>query len=154
MAVIQLYNYQEEKQEPDEHGKSSWDPFENQSQNNPKNDDKKKPPKPRFNFYWIYGILILILIAMQYFSFSGEVKEIDWNTVEDLIEKRDIQKIVVINNKFAEIYIKKDKLISGDTLFKDVKTKGFGNGVNLGPHFMYKFLTVDGFREDLKDSQE
>lgn len=154
MAVNPSYNYQEEKQNPNEQGKSSWDPFENQSQNNPKNGDKKKPPKPRFNFYWIYGLLILILIVMQYFSFSGEVKEIDWNTVEDLIEKRDIQKIVVINNKFAEIYIKKDKLVSGDTLFKDVKTKGFGNSINPGPHFLYKFLTVDGFREDLKDSQE
>ncbi|MHC1708309.1 MAG: ATP-dependent zinc metalloprotease FtsH [Bacteroidales bacterium] len=155
MTVIQTYNYQEEKQNPNDQGKSSWDPFENQSQNNPKNgDNNKKTPKPKFNFYWIYGILILGLIVMQYFSFSGEVKEVDWNTVEDLIEKKDIQKIVVINNKFAEIYIKKDKLASGDTLYKDVKSKGIGNGVNPGPHFLYKFLTVDGFREDLKDVQD
>ncbi|GEM_PF-1411293 len=154
MTVFHSYNFQEENQNTNDQEKSSWDPFGQQQGKNPNNGNNKKKPKPKFNFYWIYGILILMLIVMQYFSFSGEVKEVDWNTVEDLIEKHDIQKIVVINNKFAEIYIKKDKLVSGDTLFKDVKTKGLGNGINPGPHFLYKFLTVDGFREDLKESQD
>ncbi len=153
MTHERIYIFSEEKDRKEEQSGPSWDPFENKDKG-PGQNNSKKPGKPRFSFYWIYGILIIGLIAMQYFSFNGEVKEIDWNTVEKLIEKHDIQKIVVINNKFAEIFIKKEKLTSGDTLYKDVGTKGFGNSPNPGPHFIYKFLTVDGFREDLRDAQE
>ncbi len=155
MAEDHQYLIQDSKDGNEEPEKSSWDPFTEQKNNQGnKENQNKKPVKPRFSIYWIYGALILFLIGLQYFSFSGEIKEIDWNTVENLIEKHDIQKIVVINKKFAEIYIKKEKLNSGDTLYKDVKSKGLGNSANPGPHFLYKFITVDGFRDDIKEAQE
>ncbi|MCX6273328.1 MAG: ATP-dependent zinc metalloprotease FtsH [Bacteroidetes bacterium] len=148
------YNPKEGKNKSEEKGKPSWDPFNKPSDNPPDQEDKKKTGRPRFNFYWIYAILIVGLIGMQYFSFTGEVKEIEWSTFQELIAKHDIQKIMVINNKVAEIYIKKDRLVSGDTLFKDVKTRGFGNSINPGPHFAYKFLTVDIFNKDIKEAQD
>ena len=113
------------------------------------------PQVPKFNFYWIYGILAVVFISLQYFSFNNELKEITWNRFEEMLLRHDVEKVVVINNKYAEVYIKKDKLASSaDTTYKDVKTKGFGNAVNPGPHFTMKFLSVDAFRDDMKDIQQ
>jgi cell division protease FtsH len=123
------------------------------SENNPNN--LKKTGKTRFNIYWIYGIIAVIFLGLQYFSFNNEIKEIDWNKFETMLVRHDVEKVVVINNKYAEIFIKKESLASKtDTLYKDIKAKGIGSSTNPGPHFKLKFLTVDAFREDIKDAQE
>jgi len=154
----------EEKQKSDEkkQKKTGFDPgnpFRSKpsdpenSENNP--NYPKKNGKARFNIYWIYGIIAVIFLGLQYFSFNNEIKEIDWNKFETMLTRHDVEKVVVINNKYAEIFIKKEALASKkDTLYKDIKAKGIGSSVNPGPHFKLKFLTVDAFREDIKDAQE
>ncbi|MCX6267971.1 MAG: ATP-dependent metallopeptidase FtsH/Yme1/Tma family protein [Bacteroidetes bacterium] len=73
------------------------------------------PPKgkrPKFNFYWIYAILAIGFIAIQYFNFSNPVEEITWTRLEEILTKQDVDKIVIVNKEKAEIYIKKEKLKS------------------------------------------
>jgi ATP-dependent metalloprotease FtsH len=120
----------------------------------------KKPPglpnkepnkKKKFNIYWIYGLLAIVFIVMQYINFGNEPKEIGWAKVEQMIQKQDIQKIVVINNKFAEVFVKPGS-IESDTSYNDLINQGY-SATSGNPYYIYKFLTVDGFREDLKDAQ-
>lgn len=119
--------------------------------NKPEGPNKDTNKKKKFNIYWIYGLLAIIFIVMQYVNFGHEPKEIGWSKVEQMIQKKDIQKIVVINNKFAEVYIKPDK-IDLDTAYQDLRDQGYSSE-SKSPYYIYKFLTVDGFREDLKDAQ-
>ncbi len=118
-----------------------------------RNVSKKIPNKPKFkfNFYWIYGILALVFLGLQFYSFDGTKKEIDWAKLEKMIIKKDIQKLVVINNKYAEVYVKKEKLDS-DTTYKDLKKKGVGSSFK-DNFYTYKFLTVDAFRDDINNIQ-
>ena len=37
-----------------------------------------KKPKMGFNIYWIYGLIAVFFLGIQYFNFSGETKEITW----------------------------------------------------------------------------
>jgi cell division protease FtsH len=112
----------------------------------------KKSGLPKFNFYWIYAILAVVFIALQYYNFKGEVKEIDWNAFQPMLERHDVEKIVVINKQFAEVYIKKDKLETvQDSLYKEVKES---STAKTGPHFTMKLLSVEAFRDDLKDAQD
>ncbi|MEI6577412.1 MAG: ATP-dependent zinc metalloprotease FtsH [Bacteroidota bacterium] len=128
----------------------------NPEQNSPEQGENKVGGKksgfPKFNFYWIYAILAVVFIGLQYYNFKGEIKEIDWNAFQPMLERHDVEKIVVINKQNAEIYIKKDKLASvNDSLYKALK----GNAsAKSGPHFTMKLLSVEAFRDDLKDAQD
>jgi len=127
-------------------------PDRNNADQGNSNTGKKKSGFPKFSFYWIYAILAIAFFGLQYFNFKGEVKEIDWNTFQPMLERHDVEKIVVINKQNAEIYIKKDKLASvNDTLYKTIKGS---SAAKTGPHFTMKLLSVEAFRDDLKDAQD
>jgi cell division protease FtsH len=86
-----------------------------QENNIPKDKFPKKPnlPKTPFNFYWIYGIIAVALIAFQVMSgWKGGVKEVQ-STVfyETMLKQHQVDKIVIISNeRVAEIYLKKEFL--------------------------------------------
>ncbi|HTX88528.1 MAG TPA: ATP-dependent zinc metalloprotease FtsH [Bacteroidales bacterium] len=124
-------------------------------------DNKKEPvnpninpgkKKPRFSFYWIYGILALIFIAIQYFNYTSPVKEISWPKLNDMLVKEDVDKIVIINKEKAEIYIKKDKLTT-DTAYKDVAKKSIVSSGN-GPQFYYQIGSEEIFKGLMKDTYD
>ena len=90
-------------------------------------DGKKFPNTPRFNFnfYWIYGIIIVILIITQFFQWGTAEHKILFDDFErTMLLTKDVDRIVVTND-VAHIYIKKDKL--ADAKFKDVRFKTWGN---------------------------
>jgi cell division protease FtsH len=84
-----------------------------QENNIPKDKFPKKPnlPKTPFNFYWIYGIIAVALIAFQVMSgWKGGVKEVQ-STVfyETMLKQHQVDKIVIIaNERVAEIHLKKE----------------------------------------------
>jgi len=109
-------------------------------------------PRFKFNFYWIYGILAVAFIAIQFLNFDGTSREINGNQLRQMLNKRDVENIKVINNEYAEVYIKKDR-IKEDTAYKSLLKKGIGSSFKEA-FYTYKFLTVDAFREDLKNARQ
>lgn len=119
--------------------------------------NQKKPninlnKKGGFNFYWIYGIIALIFIVLQILSIGGGPVETTWQRIEkEMLGNRDIEKVTIVNKEFAEIFIKKDRLTLDR--YKDLKEKGVTEKTK-EPHYIYKFVTVESFQQDLKDVQE
>ena len=115
--------------------------------------DGKPSGKPKFNAYWIYGAVALAILGFQ-FIFSGSGNEdISWQRFErEMIQNRDVEKIVVVNKEKAEIYIKPDKLASGR--YSDVDSHGFGGIPNKGPHFSYTIPSVEVFSADIAEAQK
>ncbi|MEI6684341.1 MAG: ATP-dependent zinc metalloprotease FtsH [Bacteroidota bacterium] len=114
------------------------------------------PPKgkrPKFSFYWIYAILAIVFIAIQYFNYSNPVKEIAWNRLEEMLKKQDIDKLVIINKEKAEIYIKKEKLKT-DTAYKDFTKRSFGTSTGSSPEFFYQIGSEEIFHGLLKDTRD
>ncbi|WP_088323077.1 ATP-dependent zinc metalloprotease FtsH [Polaribacter tangerinus] len=74
-------------------------------------DNNNNAPKFKFNAYWIYGAVFLLLIGFQFFS-SGDLasKKISKNEFFEVLNENDIAKIYVINKSVAEIYIKDESL--------------------------------------------
>lgn len=113
---------------------------ENDNKNNKNLLNNKSPqgkPRFKFNFYWIYGILAIAFIAIQFLNFDGTTREINENKFREALLKRDVDKIKVINKEFAEVYIKKER-IKEDTLYKNLKKKGVG-GSYKETFYTYKF---------------
>jgi ATP-dependent metalloprotease FtsH len=127
------------------------------------NDNKKNNPlpniptgrknKPRFSFYWIYAILAIVFIAIQYFNYSNPVKETTWNKVSEMLTRQHIEKIVVINKERAEIYIKKDTL-KKDTAYKEFLKKRFSSAFGNNPQYFYQVPSGDIFWGLLKDTRD
>ena len=110
---------------------------------------KGKNIKNKFNFYWVYGIVAVIFIALTFTNWGAALKELDWGELKEMLASQDIEKIIVVNQEEAEIFIKKDKLT--DAKYEKVKDSGY-NGV--GPHFTYNIGSYDTFKEDIEKAQE
>ena len=114
-----------------------------------------KPPKkakPKFSFYWIYAILALVFIGIQYFNYSSPTKETTWPKLEAMLEKQDVDKIVVINKEKAEIYIKKNKLQT-DTAYKEFTKRSFGSSFGNNPQYFYQIGSQEIFDKYLSGTE-
>ncbi len=80
----------------------------NEFDNKPRN----TTPSGGFNSYWIYGVLALALVAFNLYTFSTtEKKDLEWDKFTEMVKEGDIQKLIVVNEKGLEIFVKDDKLV-------------------------------------------
>ena len=117
------------------------------------NQDKKPklPPVPKFNFYWIYGIVAVIFFVVLFMPHDLAVKTTWYRVMNEMIATNDVEKIVVVNKEKAEVTIKKESL-KGDK-YKDLKDRGlFGDEV--GPHYYFEIGDVNQFSGDLRKAQD
>ena len=114
--------------------------------------------KPKFNISWIYFITFaVILILWQTGGKTSKVdKEVNWDKLQKVILQHDYNKIVVVNQQFAEISINTDA-IRRDTMYNDLfKTDGgmFSENKtdlsNLDAKYLYNFVNYDDFRNQLQ----
>lgn len=104
--------------------------------------------KPKFNIYWIYGLIILGFLSIQIFNFgSNKVEEISWNQFQEMVQSHDVDKIVVINEKKAQVYIRQDK-INADK-YKKYFNRGFSSLSKTGPQFNYNIGDLKNFEDRL-----
>lgn len=124
-----------------------------QDPNNPFGSNfQKRNDKPRFNAYWIYGLIALGIIAVQYYltSSKGPVST-DWGKVRNtMLANQDVDRIVVVNQKKAFIYIKKDSLKKYSAEFD----KEFNKPGTAGPHFVFTIGSLETFERNLHDAQQ
>jgi AFG3 family protein len=127
--------------------KNSTNPFERFNQNK-KNDGK--PPK--FNAYWIYGIIAIVFIVVQFYvSNSRGPVDTNWSKVKTtMLASNDIERIIVVNDKKAHIYIKKDRLKNYEQEFEG----NFSKPSDTGPHFTFNIGSVETFERNLTSAQE
>jgi AFG3 family protein len=62
---------------------------------------------PKINPYWIYGVVIVVFLAIQWFTMGAGPVETNWKDVNTtMLPNNDVKKIVVVNEKEAQIYLK------------------------------------------------
>jgi len=67
---------------------------------------KNSGKKGKFNFYWLYGFIALVIIGIYFFNSSPKPQKIDWKELKPMLINKDVQKIILFNNRRVEIYIK------------------------------------------------
>ena len=119
------------------------------------NSSKKVPSGKKFNWWWVY-LLILALLLFLFPSLPNIFstgKEITWQQFEkNMLSRKAVEKIVVVNNEKAKVYIKKE--LANDTMFKDVFKPVIGNGINQGPHYSFNIGSVESFERKLDEAQK
>ena len=76
--------------------------------NNKKSNNSSNNKLPKFNFYWIYGIVAVVLIGINLMNFNGfYTKKIEENQLWEWIEKQKVQQVEIVNNSEVKVYINK-----------------------------------------------
>ena len=113
------------------------------------NDSNSK--KPKFNSWWIYGIVAVVLIGFQFLGSSSfnNTAESTTSELHDFLRNGDVEKILIINNtRQAKVFL------TQDALGKDVHKKVSGKPAFLnsgGPQYMVKFGDPQNFEDDIKE---
>jgi AFG3 family protein len=127
-------------------------PLKKSSNNLDGGEPKPQGPKiPKFNAYWIYGLILIALIIVSTFNLGQGPQNLSYSVFEDkLLPSGDIKKVdVVTNEDLAEVTLKADAIDKYRELFKgDYKPS------NVGPHFSVKIPTIDRFEEARKSAEK
>ncbi len=94
----------------------------------PKGDDQKK--KPRFNIYWIYGIIFLSIVGINLYRNVGSAGiEMNQQYLSELLKAGDVEQdakkeadktglVVVRNKKIVRIFLSKDSVLKKAAFYR------------------------------------
>ena len=112
---------------------------------------KPKVPGSGGNFYWIYGIIILLFIVSYFYNANSTARDIKTDKLNTMLEKGDVKEITVVNREYAEITIKKDKLSSPD--YRELKSPSMNTSAEKGPHYLYTIGSIDALNKQVEEAQ-
>ena len=110
--------------------------------------NKSNRSKPKFSIYWIYAIILLVFIGLNFFDFSSKKEEIDWEKLKEMIVSNEVKKLVIVNRETVEIYLS-DNAINNDK-YKKFREK---NSFTSGPQYYFTILSIEGFQQNLDKLQ-
>ena len=110
-------------------------------------ENNNKIPKFSFSLNWVFALIAIILVVLNFVDGSPAAKEIGYNEISTLIKKNAVEEITVTTNKrTAELRIKANKL--GVAFGAD--SSAFKNS----PYMTVKLPSADKFTEDLARWQD
>ncbi len=115
----------------------------------------EKPVKPQrggYGIQWLFLILFVLLVISFFIGTATAPKEISGKEFEiNLLQKQVIEKINIVNNEVAEIFIKKE--LASHPEFKDVMSVRFTDSINPGPHYQMNIGSAETFEKKLDEAQ-
>jgi cell division protease FtsH len=137
---------------------------------NKENQDKPKgklplPKNPKFNYYWIYGLVALLLIGFQLFQVRSSNPDVtNEQDFFKMVREGDVEKIIIVNSEQVEVFIFQDTLKTSETdkvhttnpeklkKYDKVSKSPFG-GENTEEQFKLQIGDEKYFREELDKVQ-
>lgn len=123
--------------------------MDNSPNNSSTNNNSK--PKKRISILWVYVVLAVGIVALNFFYRSSSKIETTWQEVRTkMLEADYVSKLVVVRNEgIVEVYL----TTAGAKHFE----KRIGDPSNFGandPHFYFTIGSVDTFERQLQDAQK
>jgi len=120
-------------------------------------EDQKRQPsnsgggnKPSMNFYWIYGVIGVMLLAMLMLNTSEGGREIQWSEFKQKIEDGQVKRLV-FDGQRASVYLKDEVRQS---LEEGQEEEGLLKTVYQGADYWLNVPAGDAYLEDLKTMSE
>lgn len=110
----------------------------NKKENKPGNNNKIQ-----FNSYWVYGVIILVILALNlYIHYQSQTQTTTLRGFVKMAEANDVDRIKVKNKLLGEVYLKKESLGKYDEL-KETKVNA------LQPHYTFEISDMKTFEEKI-----
>ena len=115
--------------------------------NRPGQPNRKPNGKRRFNMMWIYAILALVLLGVNFLWNDSKApqEDIDQGKLIELLEKQQVQRIDLVNGKDAEIYLNERGLAE---YFPSAPTTD--KGTTATPSYTFRIGDLGRFEEMVK----
>ena len=119
----------------------------NEEKPNMPGNEKERPKLPKFNPFWIYGLVAIGLIIFSTMKIGPDPQNLTYSRFEKkLLGSAAVEKIVVVRNELkAEITLKADSIDHFKSLIKSD-----GAIAQTGPHFEVEIPSIDSFEEARK----
>mgnify|MGYP003638904553 FL=1 len=110
------------------------------------------PKKPKFNTWWIYGVIAILLIGFQFFG-SGNfanTKKASTSELQEYLRNGDIRKILVITNtRQAKIFLTEEAFKK--EVHKDVSDQPFSLTATATPQYVVNYGDQQNFENEIND---
>ncbi len=116
----------------------------------PGNDNKTPRKGPRFNIYWVYGIIFVALIVLQFYTSnvgSATATKSFQEFRDEYLYQGKVDHVKVINGSEVEVF-----LTGENTKQADEKSPSVFNNNSTGPAFSFKIGSDEQFRDDMSDA--
>ncbi len=110
------------------------------------------PKLPKFNGYWIYGLILILFLSIFVMNSNEGVKDLNYSEfTSKVLPSGDIKLITVVKNlDIIEVTLKKDAISKYKTELGD----RYDGILERGPHFSVEIPSVDKFYDDLQKVEE
>ena len=111
--------------------------------------------KPKFNSYWIYGIVVVGLLTFSVFGDGSSqiLKKTNISEFERFLNDGDVMEVVVYNKNLAKVSLTKQALEK--PIHEATKTKNLFGQVNInGPHYQFEVGNLELFQRKLEEAED
>ena len=120
----------------------------------PGGDDNTPKKGPKFNIYWVWAVIAIILLGYNFLGtgFTPDARHLDSELEfrNDMLEKGDVARLVLVTNKnLVRVYIKKDSL--DKAFYKDLLGKSYQVVKTEGPQFEFQVTKIDDFEKRMSE---
>ncbi|QMU65707.1 MAG: ATP-dependent zinc metalloprotease FtsH [Flavobacteriaceae bacterium] len=112
---------------------------------------KPNTPKFKFSIYWVYAAIFLLILGFNFINGDAfSARGLSENKFDEILRDNDIDRILIINNSLAQIFIKKEA--QNKERYKDITKSAFFNSNS--PMYEYNFGDLQNFENKIKKAKE
>lgn len=111
--------------------------------------EQRNTLRPRFNIYWMWGIIIAVILGWAYFGENGRQSRIGWDTLRDtLLASGDVDRVQVVNKEVAEVWLRPAAVAAykAQERYKYIPQKG--------PQFYFNIGSLEKFENDYEAARD
>ena len=114
--------------------------------------NKNETKKPKFNVFWIYGAISLVLLFFVLNNNTTTESEVSFSKFKEYVPQNDIKEIVMVPNmRLAHIYLT-EAALKKEEYKKFSKKKGL-SFIGKTPDFSVQYLDLQNFENYLSDQK-
>jgi AFG3 family protein len=124
----------------------------------PPGDENPEKKKPRFNIYWVWGIVAIGLVVYNLArGVSSSGLETDMEKFKEMVKNGDVQRTMTIRNKkLVRIYLDPAKIKTKDTLYKRLLEDTDGKKLERiksinAPQLYFSIIDLESYSRELAE---
>ena len=111
---------------------------------------KPAPTQSKFNFYWIYGIVGVMLLGMIFLNSDGGGDKISFKTFKELVEENKVDRVSNDGLTYS-VYLNER---GEDDVNDDRSSDGFFNGSANSVDYYFNMQQDGGYKEQFKELED
>ena len=115
-----------------------------------------KNNKPKFNPYWVYGVIITFLLGISMFGGDNNWQTVSKTNISDFerfLNEGDVEEVIVVNQKLAKVTLNTyglEKSVHQNSKAKNI----IGQENTNGPHYEFEVGNLELFQRKLEQAKE